>query len=115
MSRTLVVALFGLCAWAAIVDAQANKAATVSHYAPPRTPWGDPDLQGIYTNKSELTRRSSGRRNSKAGASKTSRSRSYPRSSSSVRRRRSTGQTVPRRSCRFVTSLRSGEAAGRGS
>ena len=39
MSRTLVVALFGLCAWAAIVDAQANKAATVSHYAPPRTPW----------------------------------------------------------------------------
>src|SRR5690349_22394050 len=22
-------------------------------YSPPRTPWGDPDLQGIYTNKDE--------------------------------------------------------------
>jgi hypothetical protein len=22
-------------------------------YAPPRTPWGDPDLQGTYTNKYE--------------------------------------------------------------
>ena len=22
-------------------------------YAPPRTPWGDPDLQGNYTNKYE--------------------------------------------------------------
>jgi hypothetical protein len=24
-----------------------------SHYVPPRTPWGDPDLQGTYTNKYE--------------------------------------------------------------
>jgi len=54
MSRTFVVVLLGLCAWAAIVDAQANKTATVSRYAPPRTPWGDPDLQGTYTNKYEL-------------------------------------------------------------
>ena len=54
MSRTFVVVLLGLCAWAAIVDAQANKAATASRYAPPRTPWGDPDLQGTYTNKYEL-------------------------------------------------------------
>src|SRR5262245_48237727 len=23
------------------------------NYVPPRTPWGDPDLQGIYTNKYE--------------------------------------------------------------
>ncbi len=54
MSRTFVVVLLGLCAWAAIVDAQANKTATAARYAPPRTPWGDPDLQGTYTNKYEL-------------------------------------------------------------
>jgi hypothetical protein len=54
MSRTPVVVLLGLCAWATLVDAQANKAATVSRYAAPRTPWGDPDLQGTYTNKYEL-------------------------------------------------------------
>jgi len=24
-----------------------------SHYAPPKTPWGHPDLQGLYTNKDE--------------------------------------------------------------
>ena len=28
-------------------------AATASPYRPPRTPWGDPDLQGTYTNKYE--------------------------------------------------------------
>jgi len=54
MPRTLVVVLLGLCASATIVDAQANKAAAASRYAPPRTPWGDPDLQGTYTNKYEL-------------------------------------------------------------
>jgi hypothetical protein len=54
MSRIPVVVLLGLCAWATIVDAQANKPATVSPYAPPRTAWGDPDLQGTYTNKYEL-------------------------------------------------------------
>src|SRR3954454_20879042 len=54
MPRTLVVVLLGMSAWAAMVDAQANKAPTVSHYAPPRMPWGDPDLQGTFTNKYEL-------------------------------------------------------------
>ena len=54
MSRIPVVVLLGLCAWATIVDAQANKPATVSPYTPPRTSWGDPDLQGTYTNKYEL-------------------------------------------------------------
>src|SRR6478752_1904675 len=54
MPRIPVVVLLGLCAWATIVDAQANKPATVSRYAVPRTPWGDPDLQGTYTNKYEL-------------------------------------------------------------
>ena len=28
-------------------------ARTAGPWAPPRTPWGDPDLQGIYTNKDE--------------------------------------------------------------
>ena len=27
---------------------------TAKRYVPPRTPWGDPDLQGTYTNKHEL-------------------------------------------------------------
>src|SRR5262245_17948179 len=31
----------------------AAKRAPVKPYTPPRTPWGDPDLQGIYTNKDE--------------------------------------------------------------
>jgi len=43
MSRTLLALLLGLCALAA-----------TPRYVPPRTPWGDPDLQGTYTNKYEL-------------------------------------------------------------
>ena len=31
----------------------ASPAAAAKPWAPPRTPWGDPDLQGIYTNKDE--------------------------------------------------------------
>jgi hypothetical protein len=31
----------------------ATKAAAAAHYTPPRTAWGDPDLQGTYTNKDE--------------------------------------------------------------
>ncbi len=35
-------------------QATASKSATTTkNYAPPRTPWGHPDLQGIYTNKDE--------------------------------------------------------------
>jgi len=33
--------------------APANRPGTVSDWTPPRTPWGHPDLQGIYTNKDE--------------------------------------------------------------
>ena len=36
---------------------RASKAAATAdagkNYVPPRTPWGDPDLQGTYTNKYE--------------------------------------------------------------
>ena len=54
MSRTLAVLFLGLWASAITAHAQAAKAPTARHYAPPRTPWGDPDLQGTYTNKYEL-------------------------------------------------------------
>ncbi len=33
--------------------APASRAATAKDWTPPRTPWGHPDLQGIYTNKDE--------------------------------------------------------------
>ena len=54
MSRRLALLLLGLCAAAAAGGAQTAKPATAPRYAPPRTPWGDPDLQGTYTNKYEL-------------------------------------------------------------
>src|SRR5947207_11187656 len=54
MSRKLAVLLFSLCAVATTADAQTAKATTANRYVPPRMPWGDPDLQGTYTNKYEL-------------------------------------------------------------
>jgi hypothetical protein len=45
--------------WPAAVNGQsaskpnASRAETASPYVTPRTPWGDPDLQGTYTNKYE--------------------------------------------------------------
>src|SRR6476659_826799 len=54
MSPRLAVLFLGLCAVATTADAQTAKAATANHYVPPRTPWGDPDLQGTYTDKYEL-------------------------------------------------------------
>ena len=52
MSRTFAVLLFCLCAVVTTADAQ--KAKTATRYTPPLTSWGDPDLQGTYTNKYEL-------------------------------------------------------------
>jgi hypothetical protein len=54
MSRNLAVFLIVLGVWLVDADAQAPKATTAHHFVQPRTPWGDPDLQGIYTNKYEL-------------------------------------------------------------
>jgi len=55
--RQFLVVVAGLFAWMTTADAQTTPAtrASAHHvYAPPRTPWGDPDLQGTYTNKYEL-------------------------------------------------------------
>jgi hypothetical protein len=43
------VTIFATLALSAVDIAGQGKPA----YAPPRTPWGDPDLQGTYTNKYE--------------------------------------------------------------
>jgi hypothetical protein len=54
MTRHLLIR-FVIAAFIAIsgitVGAQAPRSA--AGYNPPRTPWGDPDIQGIYTNKDE--------------------------------------------------------------
>ena len=44
--RVLVIA--GACGLAAVTLSARSRT-----YHPPRTPWGDPDLQGNYTNLSE--------------------------------------------------------------
>src|SRR5688572_3769266 len=43
------VAILTLC----LVAATAGFAQQQRSYSPPRTPWGHPDVQGIYTNKDE--------------------------------------------------------------
>src|SRR6478672_10324513 len=49
MSRTRTLVVAGLIALGAVsVSAQKS-----TEYKAPRTPWGDPDLQGNYTNLSE--------------------------------------------------------------
>src|SRR5829696_7865773 len=45
----VMTAIAALC-WVAPVPASAQSA---SSWTPPRTPWGDPDLQGNYSNKYE--------------------------------------------------------------
>jgi hypothetical protein len=47
-----LAALLALLA-AGLMHAQAPAAGRGSGYSPPRTPWGDPDLQGTYTNSNE--------------------------------------------------------------
>ena len=52
--------------------------AAAQTWTPPRTPWGDPDLQGTTPTSTSRARRSSGRPNSTADASRTSRATSWP-------------------------------------
>jgi hypothetical protein len=45
--------VFGSMPMSAQIPAAAPKKAPAKVYTPPRTPWGDPDLAGVYTNKDE--------------------------------------------------------------
>jgi hypothetical protein len=54
MARKLAVLLLVLCACVPTAGAQTTRGTTPHHLAQARTPWGDPDLQGTYTNKYEL-------------------------------------------------------------
>ena len=99
---------------ATIVDAQANKPATVSRYAYPDT-LGDPDLQGIYTNRYELNtpferpKAFEGRRMEDVTTAELS---------EMVRQRQAevvTGRTARRRSRRFEMSSSRPGGAGPGS
>jgi len=53
--RLAIVLAFvcGSVPMAAQAPAAASKKAPAKAYTPPRTPWGDPDLAGVYTNKDE--------------------------------------------------------------
>jgi hypothetical protein len=57
VSTVLLTAVFvaGFVAVAGMQGAQSRAVSAVgaAPYTPPKTPWGDPDLQGIYTNKDE--------------------------------------------------------------
>jgi hypothetical protein len=51
MKNLLVAILFAI--FAAVSAGTQTPRATQETYTPPRTPWGDPDLQGTFTNKDE--------------------------------------------------------------
>jgi hypothetical protein len=55
--RAVVIAAILVVVASSLTGAQrpadTARTSTVSNWTPPRTPWGDPDLQGIYTNKDE--------------------------------------------------------------
>src|SRR5215510_6157630 len=55
MHRPFIVALLALIGVATTIQAQTGNGAPApkSSWTAPRTPWGDPDLQGTYTNKHE--------------------------------------------------------------
>ena len=57
MHRPFIVALLVLIGLATTIHAQngGGAAAPKSGWTAPRTPWGDPDLQGNYTNKYETS------------------------------------------------------------
>ena len=55
MHRSSIVALLVLICSAAATHAQHAGSSAGSSWTAPRTPWGDPDLQGNYTNKYETS------------------------------------------------------------
>jgi hypothetical protein len=55
MHRSFTVALVVLVASATTIHAQHARNSSGANWTAPRTPWGDPDLQGNYTNKYETS------------------------------------------------------------
>ena len=55
MHRPSIVALLVLISFATAIHAQRAASSSGSSWTAPRTPWGDPDLQGNYTNKYETS------------------------------------------------------------
>ena len=55
MHRAFIVALLVLLSLVTTIQAQHAGSAAASNWTAPRTPWGDPDLQGNYTNKYETS------------------------------------------------------------
>jgi len=51
MRSAVLLTLLGILIW--VAGSAAQQSTTAGTWKPPRTPWGDPDLQGIYTNKDE--------------------------------------------------------------
>jgi hypothetical protein len=45
--------VFGWITWASVAPVEGQAARSVKAFAPPVTPWGDPDLQGVFTNNNE--------------------------------------------------------------
>ena len=55
MHRRFIGALLVVLSLATVIHAQRPTGAAAAGWTPPRTPWGDPDLQGNYTNKYETS------------------------------------------------------------
>ena len=55
MHRAFIVALLVLLSLVTTIQAQHAGSAAAGNWTAPRTPWGDPDLQGNYTNKYETS------------------------------------------------------------
>src|SRR2546423_7565962 len=53
MVKRLAVVSMVAVSLSAVLAGQTAKPASARPYTPPKTPWGDPDIQGNYTNKYE--------------------------------------------------------------
>jgi hypothetical protein len=53
MRSALLTGVVVVCVFAPIEGQAPGAGGAAKRYVPPRTPWGDPDLQGAYTNSSE--------------------------------------------------------------
>src|SRR5512145_2735462 len=53
LALTVTVSTLFVLGLASVAAQTATSARTGARYTPPRTAWGDPDLQGVYTNSNE--------------------------------------------------------------